>query len=112
MCKYTIYLLLLGSVILTACTLGAGEKTSRGLYTNREVEIFIERFPQLGNPVESDPEPEDILQRLEIDVNGLQVIEIYVGDCPTLTIYKLSPSYELVVDENACFGYQVYIRER
>ena len=112
MYKYTVYLLLLGCVSLTACMLGAREKSNRSFYTDREVETFIERFSQLGDPLDGDPEPEDILQRLEIDINALQVIDIYIGDCPTLTIYKLSPSYELVVDENTCFGYQVQIRER
>lgn len=42
----------------------------------------------------------------------LSLIDIYIGDCPTLTVYELSPGYELVVDENACFGYQVNIRKR
>jgi hypothetical protein len=112
MYKYTVNLLLLGSLILIACTLGAREKSNRSFYTDREVETFIERFPQLGNPINGNPEPEDILQRLEIEINALQVIDIYIGDCPTLTVYELSPSYELVVDENACFGYQVHIRER
>ena len=54
----------------------------------------------------------DILQRLEIDIAALMVLESYIGDCPTLTVYYLSPSYELVVDNNACFGYKVNIRER
>jgi len=112
MCKHTFYLLFLGIVILTACTLRASEKSSHSLYTDRDVEAFIQRFPQLDNPIVSDPEPEDILQRLEIDINKLQVIDIYIGDCPTLTVYELSPGYELMVDENACFGYQVNIRKR
>ena len=104
--------LLLGSAVLSGCTLGTTEKPSRGLYTDREVETFIERFPRLGSPFDRDPAPEDILQRLEIDIAALKVIDSYIGDCPTLTVYYLSPSYDLVVDENACFGYQVFIRER
>ena len=105
------YILLIGTAVLSACTLGATEKPSRGLYTDREVETFIERYPRLAGSYDGDPVPEDVLQRLEIDVAALHVIDSYIGNCPTLTVYELSPSYDLVVDDNACFGYQVSIRE-
>ena len=92
--------------------LGSTEKPSRSSYSDREVETFIKQFPQLAISINGDPEPKDILQRLQIDISVLKVIDSYIGNCPTLTVYYLSPSYDLVIDENACFGYQVFIRER
>jgi hypothetical protein len=104
--------ILIVCAILSSCTLGSTENPSRSYYSDREVETFIDQFPQLAISINDDPVPKDILQRLEIDIAALKVLESYIGDCPTLTVYYLSPSYDLVVDENACFGYQVFIRER
>lgn len=106
------YVLLIGIALLSACTLGATEQPSRGLYTDQEVETFIEKFPGLANALNGDPVPRNVLERLAIDIAALQIIDITIGGCITLTEYELSSSYDLLVDDNACSGYQVLIKER
>jgi len=82
------------------------------LYTDAQVETFLQRYPDLASsPFQNDP-PEDVLERLEIDLDRLKVLDFLVGDCPTLTVYDLSPSYELVVDHNPCTGLLIRIRPK
>jgi hypothetical protein len=83
------FIILIACTLLSTCTLDSTDKTSRSSYTDREVEIFIEQFPQLNISINDDPVPKNILQRLEIDSAALKVLESYIGDCPTLTVYYL-----------------------
>ena len=82
------------------------------LYTDDQVASFLERYPALASPPFQENPPEDVLERLQIDLTQLTVLDIYIGDCPTLTVYDLSPSYKLVVDHNACYGLLIRIRPK
>jgi hypothetical protein len=83
-----------------------------GLYTDREVEAFKERIQRLVDSLDGDPVPKDILERVGLNVGAFRVIDVYVGGCPTRYTYELSPSHNLVVDDNACFGYFVSIIQK
>jgi hypothetical protein len=98
--------------LLSACILDSTEKSARSQYSDQEVMAFIDQYPGLSDSFDGDSVPEDVLERLEIDVAALQVIDTYIGDCPTQTVYRLSSRYDLVVDDNDCFGYHVVIVER
>lgn len=80
------------------------------LYTDAQVMDYLQRYPALD--AQYEPDPENILELMGIDVNALEQTDRYVGDCICLTVYSLSPRYELVVDENACFGFNVFVREK
>ena len=84
----------------------------QNLYSDEAVETFVERFPSLQSEYNEVPTPEDILQQLEIDINALESSDRYIGDCLDIVVYTLSPSYDLVVDDNACSGFNVYVRRR
>ena len=88
------------------------EQDSWTIYQDQDVEKFLEQFPILAAPAPERTVPRDILEKLEIDTNRLRVIEQIFGGCITLTVYELSKSYELVVDDNPCSGYQVLIKKR
>ena len=78
------------------------------LYTDTQVLELLQEYP--GLDAQFEPEPENVLEIIGIDLRTLEQTELYVGDCICVTIYNLSPGYELVVDNNACSGYDVYIR--
>ena len=96
---------------LVGCSAELDEIRRLTPYTDREVEAFIERFPALSE-FDDDRPPEDVLQRLGIDITALKAGARGVGGCICFAVYELSPSYELVVDDNACSGHNVYIRSK
>lgn len=83
-----------------------------GLYTDEQAEAFNQRLHRLVEALDGEPVPNDILQHVGIKVDALRVIDLYVGGCPTAYTYELSPGYELWVDDNACFGCFVSIRQK
>jgi hypothetical protein len=99
-------------MFLYGCSVENEEVRGPVLYADREVDAFIELYPALALEYAEERPPEDVLDRLEIDTAGLKVIDRYVGDCLDFVVYELSPSYELVVDDNACFGFRVAIRRK
>ncbi len=80
------------------------------LYSDEQVLAFLDEFPGLIREYGQDPER--ILQQLSIDLTALEKIEQHIGGCICLTVYKLSPGYELVVDLNLCTGYNIAIRKK
>jgi hypothetical protein len=94
---------------LVGCASGVEKPAAPGLLTDQEVEAILTSFPYLGEQIPEKPTPKDILQQLKVDTAALKVLEQYEGDCLSFTTYQLSPSYVLLVDENACFGYRVSI---
>ncbi len=56
--------------------------------------------------------PEDVLAQLGIAVEGLEQVDLRVGDCYCQMKYDLSPGYWLWVDRNVCFGLAVWIEPK
>ena len=100
---------LLASSLLAGCVNAVEKPADPGLLTDQEVEAILASFPYLGEQIPEKPTPLDILQQLKVDATVLRVVDRYEGGCLSFTTYQLSPSYKLLVDENACFGYRVWI---
>ncbi len=94
------------------CSWAIADRPARSFYADEEVLEFIEEYPGLAGFTEGERVPENVLRRLSIDTNALDVLEIYIGGCVDMTVYDLSPGYELVVDRNACSGFGVAIRPK
>lgn len=114
-------LLFAAAALLAACGPNTpGEPTARPEYvtpaasfhpySDEQVLGLLQDYPSLG--VQYEPDPRDLLERAGIDLTLLEQTGRFVGDCICLTIFDLSPAYEIVVDENACSGYDVYIRKK
>ena len=82
------------------------------LYTDDKIEGLIEIFAFLSTGEYGPPSPENALELLEVDINDLEVLDRWIGDCYDGTAYNLSPSYQLLVDHNACFGLKVWIERK
>ena len=55
-------------------------QSSRSLYTDGEVDKFIQQFPSLADPYDNRS-PDNVLQILKIDTAVLEETDRYVGDC-------------------------------
>ena len=93
-----------------APTLTATEGTFR--YTDAQAEAFVQRLTGLRQTPQPGTPPDPILRKLGIDTSQLTVLTRTVGNCFDVTVYDLSVSYQLVVDDNACFGGKVSIEKR
>lgn len=67
---------------------------------------------QLSTLIAQGVKVEELLQEIGIDVASLQVTKRYIGNCLDFTDYQLSPSYELRVDLNVCYGTSISITQR
>jgi hypothetical protein len=109
----TVLIVLLFTLALASCSTEIKEtSTPKSFYSDQEVEAFIDQFPSLVTEFGEGQPPEDILERLKIDITALKVVDRYVGGCLDFIVYDLSPNYELVVDNNFCSGFRVYIRDK
>jgi hypothetical protein len=96
-------------VLIAGCTTAVKEPPVQSLLTDQEVEEILASFPYLSDYTDDTPTPEDILQQLKVNTAALELLEQVEGDCISFKTYQLSPSYILLVDDNACLGYRVSI---
>lgn len=99
----------LACALIAGCAPVVEEPPIQSLLTDQEVQEILTRFPYLGDYTDDTPTPADILLQINVDPTTLELLEQYEGDCLSYKTYQLSPSYTLLVDDNACFGYHVSI---
>ncbi len=99
----------LACALIAGCAPVVEEPPIQILLTDQEVQEILTRFPHLGDYTDDTPTPEDILLQINVDTTTLKLLEQYEGDCLSYQTYQLSPSYTLLVDDNACSGYHVSI---
>jgi hypothetical protein len=78
-------------------------------YTDEYVESLIQRYPYLSIGKYGTPSSEGALEKLNINLDALDLMGQRVGDCYNEFIYDLSPSYWLIIDRNACFGLRIWV---
>ena len=108
--RFAILIYLSFVMLLYTCT--DDEPQHRYIYTDQEVKAFIDRFEALASGIDGVQAPENILKLLDIDTTALNEVDLYLGGCINAVVYDFSPSYELVVDDNDCFGFDAFFRKK
>jgi hypothetical protein len=72
-------------------------------FTDREAELFIWRLVWIGATQPGTDLRALVLDSVGVDILRLRRITGIIGNCISIDYYELSPSYELVVDTNACY---------
>jgi len=72
------------------------------LYTDQQALALRDLLPSLQEQLAHPRPAEEILREIPVDITRLRPIDFIVGDCPTLTVYELSPNYKLIAGNNAC----------
>ena len=99
--------------MMVACSAGAKTSTSAvpsatttpsvDYFTDGEAESFGKRLASIGAIHASTDLRTLILDSVGVDILRLRRITGIIGNCISIDYYELSPSYELVVDTNACY---------
>jgi len=96
---------------LTKETPPAPKATMSFPYSDQQALVLARRLRILPTPTKATPST-SVLEQIGINVQNLTVLTRDVGNCTDLTVYDLSPSYELKVDNNACFGVSVNVEKK
>jgi hypothetical protein len=99
---------------LPACSAGRTMELTPAVagYSDTDAERLMIRLESLSTAESSSPFTEDVLEQFGVDIEQLEAVDRWIGDCLDVTAYDLSPSYRLMVDRNACFGLRVWIESK
>jgi hypothetical protein len=85
---------------------------STSLYTDAEAQGFAQRLVNMGFGEQLHQRgilADAVLQQAGIDKQRLRFLGNDVGNCFDVAKYDLSLHYQLWIDNNACFGFGIWI---
>lgn len=88
------------------------EPTVSYRYTDEQALAFAEQLARYDFEAGQIPigAADTLFAQIGLDVADLPQRDRIIGNCLDVTVYNVSPHYELRVDNNACFGVHIEIR--
>lgn len=115
-CLSLFLLVVCGSCSVLQTVLAPDEPTRQAYqFTDEQAQAFARRLESLSTDdgtIQRGASAEALLREIGLDPTGLLVVERHIGDCIDITVYDLSASYELLVDNNACSGLRLAITSK
>ena len=85
------------------------------LYTDAQAQVFAQRLGNVGfggQQHQPGASADVVLHQVGIDKQRLRSLGQNVGNCVDITLYDLSPQYQLWIDNNMCFGLGIQIMKK